>query len=184
MKPLEKRVSKLCEGMTNASRVRAVLDAIRADDSGLRDRLLETTPRRSYTAIDAKVSDTIEAAQTVSLRFDRTFFHLLASSFACWLPYILKDKTPKDVKTARDNMTIELLALTRGAEIFAERIRLTLDQVLAFSMVLDGKYIEHLELPATSPSDDDLAKANEVADAFQAAWYWHGNVIKDFGEAA
>ena len=35
MKSQEKRVAKLCEGMPNTARIRAVLDAIRADESGL-----------------------------------------------------------------------------------------------------------------------------------------------------
>ena len=170
--------------MTNTHRIKAILDAIRADDSGLRDRLIETTPRLSYTARDARVVDTIGASEILSLRFDRVFFHLLACRLACQFPDILKEKPPKDILTAIGNMDTELLALTRGAEIFAERIGLDLDQVLAFSMVLDGEYIEQLELPETPPPDGDLDKANEVADALQQAWSWHGNVIKNFNEAA
>ena len=185
MKSQEKRVAKLCEGMPNTARIRAVLDAIRADDSGLRDRLLKTTPWLSYKAHDLRVIDSIEAAHILSLRFDRTFFHLLAVRFACQLPHILAEKPPKDILAGIENMDTELLALASGAKIFAERIGLDLNQALAFSTVLDMEEVfAEISQSRDTLSDDDLEKANEVADTFQKAWSMQGNAIDNFDEAA
>ena len=80
MKPLEKRVSKLCGDMPNSVRIPAILDAIRADDKGLRNNLLESTPKVSYRGRDAQVVDSIEAAHVLSLRFDRTLLPPITSS--------------------------------------------------------------------------------------------------------
>lgn len=184
MKTNERRITKLCENMSAKDSTRAILDAVRADDCGLRDKLLEAVPRVKCTSRDPRVTFTVAASESLSLRFDRTFFHLLATRFACQLPHILKEEPPKDILTAIDNMDTELLALTTGAEIFAERIGLNLEQVLAFSTVLDAEHHKDIKQPRDTLSEHDLEKAKEVADAFQKAWSLEGNVIDNFGEAA
>ena len=97
MKSQEKRIKKLCEGMSKTARIRAVLDAIRVDDVSLRDGLLEATPRLSYTVLDIQVTDSIGAAHILSLRFDRTFYHLLACSMACQIPSVTTNRDPKEI---------------------------------------------------------------------------------------
>ena len=97
MKSQEKRIKKLCEGMPKADRIRAVLDAIRVDDVCLRDGLMEATPRLSYTVLDIQVTDSIGAAHILSLRFDRTFYHLLACSMACQIPTFTTNRDPKEI---------------------------------------------------------------------------------------
>ena len=183
MKSQEKRIKKLCEGMSKTARIRAVLDAIRVDDVSLRDGLLEATPRLSYTVLDIQVTDSIGAAHILSLRFDRTFYHLLACSMACQIPSVTTNRDPKEILVGIENMDNQLCALTSGVEIFAERIGLDLSQVLAFSMALDFEFDE-IKQPLDTLSEDDLERANGVADAFQELWGKHGNAIENFGEAA
>ena len=82
-------------------------------------------------------------------------------------------------------MDTELLALASGAKIFAERIGLDLNQALAFSTVLDMEEVfKEISQSGDTLSDDDLEKANEVADTFQKAWSMQGNAIDNFDEAA
>ena len=183
MKSQEKRIKKLCEGMSKTARIRAVLDAIRVDDVNLRDGLLEATPRLSYTARDIQVTDSIGASEILSLRFDRTFYHLLACSMACLIPSVTNNHDPKEILVGIKNTDNQLCALTSGAEIFAERIGLNLSQVLAFSIALDFEFNE-IRQPLDTLSEDDMERANEVADAFLELWSKQGNAIKDFGEAA
>ena len=183
MKPLEKRVTKLCEGMPNTTRIRAVLDAIRADDVGLRRKLLEATPKFSYRAHDLRVVDSIGAAENLGLRFDRVFYKLLAHFLALRWPEATEELGSKKIESAVENVETELCALTNGAEIFAERIGLDLSQVLAFSTALDNE-LEGLGWSLDPMSEDDMGRANVVADVFQEVWAKWGNSIEDFGEAA
>ena len=183
MKSQEKRVTKLCEGMPNTARIRAILDAVRADDLGLRRKLLEATPKFSYRGHDVRVVDSIGAAENVGLRFDRTFYKLLAHFLALRWPEATEELGSKKVGSAIENVETELCALTSGAEIFAERIGLDLSQALAFSTAQDNE-LEGLRWPLEELSEDDMRRANEVADVFQKAWAKWGNSIEDFGEAA
>ena len=80
-------------------------------------------------------------------------------------------------------MDDELCALIIGAEIFADRIGLDLEQVLAYSTVLDSDF-EGVWAPPDTLSEDDKRRANEVADVFHEVWAKWGNSIEDFGEAA
>ena len=183
MKSLDKRVTKLCEDMPNATRTRAILDAIRADDKGLRNNLLEATPKRSYKARDAQVVDSIEAAHILSLRFDRTFYHLLACLIACDSVGVVGEKPAEETETARENMDNQLCALVSGAKIFGGRIGLELGQLLAFSLALDSEF-EGLDWPMDTLPKENMERANEVADAFQELWGNYGNSIDGFGKVA
>ena len=183
MKSQEKRVTKLCEGVSNAARIRAVLDAIRADDTGLRRKLLKSTPRLSYRVHDLQVIDSIEAAEILSLRFDGTFYKIMAYFLSLQCPQNFTKHDPKKLKAATENMENEMCALINGAEIFAERIGLELGQVLAFSIALDDEMVG-LEWPLDILSEEDRWKANEFADVFQEVWAKWGNSIEDFGKAA
>ena len=55
--------------------------------------------------------------------------------------------------------------------------------MLAFSIALDFEFNE-IRQPLDTLSEDDMERANEVADAFLELWSKQGNAIKDFGEAA
>ena len=184
MKSQEKRVTKLYEGMPNTARIRAVLDAIRAKDSGLRGKLLEATPKFSYRAHDLEVIDSIGAAENLGLRFDRGFYKLLAYSLAFESLDATTKQDTKAFEEAADSIESEMCALVAGAEIFAERIGLDLNQALAFSTVLDEDFFGVEQRPLDTLSEDDKGRANECADVFQEIWAKWGNSIEGFGEAA
>lgn len=178
MKANQKRLAKLMSSMSNQERIVAVLDAIAADDQQTVQDIAATTPRKTYTQLDAEVGDAITKAELIGLRFDLVhqdlehrakllrigagFFNLLSLESSC------PDNSSKHFQKAdefhdsADEFDEQRWQWINGHQQFAKTLGLRLSTLLAFSMTDTHK----LEDPVDNGSND----VKEALDYLQAIW--------------
>ena len=164
MRNQEKRIDKLSAQLPAKERALAIVDAIGRNDMSTAKSLQSSTPRISYTQADAAVVDTVQAVEIFSLRFDRVFYSLVSTLLS------LYQSERKDLGETISRTEGELCALIAGMELFAKRTELSVDQILAFSMVLDlglmGLYRSELDML----SEEELANAKAISSAMEELW--------------
>jgi sugar-specific transcriptional regulator TrmB len=160
----KKRLDKLSANLSAKERSIAILDAVRRDDMATAISLAEATPRKSYRSPDGAVRQTIDVVENLSLRFDRAFYSSV-------LVLQVADRVV-DVKANEVVATIEreLLAQVSGLEIFAERVGLSLERLLAFSTALENDLVKCYQRDLNTLSEEELELAQSACSAIEYLW--------------
>jgi hypothetical protein len=124
----KKRLDKLSADLTPKERSIAILDAVRKGDMAMAISLEKATPTKSYQGSDLAVRQTIDAAENLSLRFDRSFYS------SVMILQVGEGVQTEIAIEAVSKIERELFAQVSGLEIFAERVGLSLERLLSFSM--------------------------------------------------
>ena len=154
--PNNKRINAALGALSPRARVIATLSAIRANDRALADALAETAPRKTYRCIDVGEAATIEAAESMALRFDRSFYGLLA---AYW--QLLAQGEKQEASERRE----EIAAIVQAATAFAESLDIPFGAAFALSVAIDDPAFSEFQKLKVEP-----ATVRRVADSYAAIW--------------
>lgn len=151
-----KRINAALGALSPRARVIATLSAIRADDRALADALAETAPRKTYRCIDVGETATIEAAESMALRFDRSFYGLLA---------VYWQLLAQDEKQEASERRGEIAAIVQATTAFAESLDIPFGAAFAFSVAVDDPAFSEFQKVKADP-----ATVQRVADSYAAVW--------------
>ena len=191
MRNQHNRLKKMYVELPTEQRTLMALDALAGNDDETVGELCRTAPRKAYTTVEAEFADTMDAASEVSLRFDRWFYRLQFELHRALCIKFIRERECPEVERANavalaerdaDAQIDQIHALVIGTEVFAGRLGLSFDRVLAFSAVADVDRDE-LEkyLRAPEPGLDRLQEQiREVADALEELWKKSGRAISRF----
>jgi len=160
----KKRLEKLSAGLPPKERSIAILDAVRRGDMATAISLEEATPTKSYQGSDLAVRQTIDAAENLSLRFDRAFY---ASVMILQVGEGVESEIAIEAMSKIEN---ELFAQVSGLEIFAERIGLPLERLLSFSMALENDLVKFYQRDLDTLSEEELELAQSACSAIEYLW--------------
>jgi len=160
----KKRLDKLSADLPPKERSIAILDAVRRGDMATAISLEEATPRKSYRGPDAAVRRTIDVVENLSLRFDRAFY---SSVMILQVGEGIKDERAIE---AMSRIEKELFAQVSGLEIFAERVGLSLERFLSYSMAQEDDFVKLYQRDLDTLSDEELELAQSVCSAIETLW--------------
>jgi hypothetical protein len=160
----EKRIDKLAANLPAKERALAIIDAIRNEDCSTAQSLQSSTPRKSYSGPDAAVVDAVNVVENVSLRFDRAFYHMTMTLLAIGL-----SNHSENLPTASE-MYSEMYGLVIGTELFAEKVGLSMERLLSFSIALEHNLIALYREDLKPPSDGDVALSEKVCEQWEKLW--------------
>lgn len=152
----DKRMAAAIGSLGPRSRAIAVLNAIRADDKALADSLAETAPKKMYRCIDVGETATIEAAESMALRFDRSFYGLLA---------VYWQLLAQDEKQEASERRGEIAAIVQATTAFAESLDIPFGAAFAFSIAIDDPAFSEFQKVKADP-----VTVQRVADSYAAVW--------------
>ena len=160
----KKRLDRISANLSAKERSIAILDAVRRDDMATAISLEEATPRKSYRGPDGAVRQTVDVVENLSLRFDRAFYSSV-------LVLQVADRVV-DVKANEVVATIEreLFAQVSGLEIFAERVGLSLERLLAFSTALEFNFVQLYQRDLDTLSGEEMALAKLACSEMEYLW--------------
>jgi len=188
----EKRMTAAIGSLSPRSRAIAVLNAIRDEDTALLDVLRLHTPRATYLCDDRAESEVVEASHAVSLRFDRTWYAMLADFYRMTVfgerPYALLAALSDEQEAATVRLDIldhaksievdilacqrMMTAATKGAEAFAESLGLPIATVFAYSTAID-----EAEFKEFSKGEADREDIAAIKDILTHVWTQKGHAI-------
>ena len=160
----KKRLDKLSADLPPKERSIAILDAVRKGDMATAISLEEATPKKSYRGPDGAVRHTINVVENLSLRFDRAFY---SSVMILQVGEGVKNERAIE---AVSKIERELFAQVSGLEIFAERVGLSLERLLSFSMALENDLVKFYQRDMDTLSEEDLELAQSVCTAIEYLW--------------
>jgi hypothetical protein len=160
----KKRLDKLSADLPPKERSIAILDAVRKDDIKTAIALQETTPTMSYSGPDGAVSHTIDAVENLSLRFDRAFY---ASALILQTAEEIGGKQADELILRIEE---DMYAKISGLDLFAKRIGLSVDRLLAFSTALNGNFVQPLRRDLDTLSKNDMKLAQEACSEMELLW--------------
>lgn len=164
MRNLDKRIDKLSANLSAKERSLAIVDAISREDMNTAQSLVSSAPMKSYSQRDAAVIDFVDTIEIISLVFDRGFYAMKMAL----LEIDLSDSSDK--LTQRHLMEHEIRGFIAGLQLFAHRIDVSLDRLLAFSIAheqkLTDKHLQELE----SLSDEDKDLAEQICSIIEELW--------------
>ena len=160
----KKRLDRISANLSAEERSIAILDAVRRDDMATAISLEEATPRKSYRGPDGAVRQTINVVENLSLRFDRAFY---SSVLVLQVADRVVDVKANEVVTKIER---ELFAQVSGLEIFAERVGLSLERLLAFSTALENDLVKCYQRDLNTLSEVELELAQSACSAIDSLW--------------
>ena len=160
----KRRLDKISANLSAKERSIAILDAVRRDDMATAISLEETTPSKSYRSPDCAVRQTIDVVENLSLRFDRAFY---ASVLVLQVADTVVDEKANEVVATIER---ELFAQVSGLEIFAKRVGLSLERLLAFSMALENDLIKFYQRDLSTLSEEEMGLAQSACSAIECLW--------------
>jgi hypothetical protein len=166
VKSQDKRMDKISKELPARERILVILTAIKNDDFSTVESLLSSTPKKNYTKIDASVTSSVQAVENLSLRFDRTYYKLSATMLAIGLSGYDEDET----KQGEDELSREICALFIGTKLFADKVGLSVDQLLAFSTAIEQGTVLNTINKGCSAKNMDIADAEAMCRAWEALW--------------
>ena len=133
----------------------------------------------------------MDAASEISLRFDGWFYRLQYDLHRALCIKFIRERDCGEAERANaialaerqaDEQIDQIYALVLGAEMFAHRLGLSLDRLLAFSAVAEIDH-EEMERYLRAPErvvDRVQEQISQIADAFEGLWGNCGRVISRF----
>ena len=164
MRNQKKRLDKISVNLSAKERSFAILDAVRRNDMTTAISLEEDTPKKSYRGPDAAVRQTIDAAENLSLRFDRSFYS------AILLLQIADDVEDDDVNDVVSKIESEIYANISGLELFAERVGLSLERLLAYSTASEFNFVQLYQRDLETLSEEEMEQAQLACSAIEYLW--------------
>jgi hypothetical protein len=160
----KKRLDKLSTDLPPKERSIAILDAVRRGDMTTAISLAEATPRKSYRGPDIAVRHTIDVVENFSLRFDRAFYSSVMTL------QVGEGVESEIAIEAMSKIEKELFAQVSGLEIFAERVGLSLERLLSFSMALENDLIKFYQRDLDTLSKEDMELAQQACSEMEFLW--------------
>jgi len=177
----DRRLNEAEKKLTRPERIKAVLEAMREDDHSTIAKLYETAPVFDYTATDLGFSKTITAVEIFSLRVDRTFFYhetrrqkAIAHMDLEWRDP--DEPEPEGWKEDPLHVLLDEMILVHSCQVFADRIGLTLGELLAFSTAIDTAEWNHASAMVRECGEPEPLGilADRTVDVFGDFWDNYG----------
>ncbi len=200
------KIDKALSQLPDMARITLALEALSENKVSMANELIQTAPKRHYSAPDLALTETIDASYQVSAHFDRAFYRLmvdyekyqgclfLASVF---LELGHEAATPDGesidfgegivtfsdlAKSAEDEITAAIIGVKR----FADSIGLPVEKVLAFSNVTtyDAEMWNRYQSPDKATCKRVESRAAELCDIFAGLWKRNKRAVTRFNQDA
>jgi hypothetical protein len=164
MKKLEKRIDKVSANLSTKERSLVILDAFGCDDMSTAKSLLSSAPMKTYYQRDAAITSFVDVIELISLNFDRGYYSMIAA--------ILEISQPdSDGSLAKQHhMEHELRGFIGGMQLFSDRIGISLDRLLTFSIANDQKFLNKRLKEREVLSDEDTILAETICTMIEDLW--------------
>ena len=164
MRNLEKRIEKLSENLSARERSLAVIDAIGREDTNTAQSLITSAPMKSYSQRDAAITDFVDIIEIISLTFDRGYYAMTANL----LEINQSDSSDRHVRL--HNMEHQLRGFIGGLQLFSERIDISIDRLLTFSIANDQKSLNKRLQEREPISGEDTILAEDICSIIEELW--------------
>ena len=159
MRNQDKRIDKLSANLSPKERSLAVIDAYGRGDMNTAGSLVSSAPKKTYTQRDAAVTDFVETIETISLVFDRGYYSMMLELF------VIDKLNSSDKPAQRDYVEGQLRGFIAGLQLFSERIDISTDRLLAFSIANEQKLLNKRLQERETLSDEDMILAECLTSA-------------------
>jgi hypothetical protein len=164
MKKLEKRIDKVCVNLSTKERSLAILDALGCDDMSTAKSLLSSAPMKTYSQRDAAITSFVDVIELISLNFDRGYYSMIAALMEISRP-------DSDGSLAQQHhMEHELRGFIEGMQMFSDRIDISLDRLLTFSIANDQKFLKKRLKERELLSNEDTILAATICKMIEDLW--------------
>ena len=164
MKKLEKRINKVCVNLSTKERSLAILDAFGCDDMSTAKSLLSSAPMKTYSQRDATITSFVDVIELISLNFNRGYYSMIAA--------LLEINRPDSGGSLaqQHHMEHELRRFIGGMQVFSDRIGISLNRLLTFSMANDQKFLNKRLKERKPLSDEDTILAETICTMIEDLW--------------
>ena len=164
MNKLEKRIDKVSANLSTKERSLAILDALGCDDIRMAKSLLSSTSMKTYSQRDVAITDFVDVIELISLNFDRGYYAMKAALLEI-------NQLDSDINLAQQHhMEHELRGFIGGLQLFSERIGLSIDKLLTFSIANDQKLLNERLQKQEKMSDEDAVLAKSICSMIEELW--------------
>ena len=164
MKTLEKRIDKVSANLSTKERSLAILDAFGCDDMSTAKSLLSSAPMKTYSQRDAAILDFVDVIELISLNFDRGYYSMIAA-----LMEISRPDSGGSL-AQQHHMEHELRGFIGGMQMFSDRIDISLDRLLTFSIANDQKFLKKRLKERELLSNEDTILAETICIMIEDLW--------------
>ena len=164
MKKLEKRIDKVSTNLSTKERSLAILDALGGDDMSTAKSLLSSAPMKTYSQRDAAILDFVDIIELISLNFDRGYYSMVAALLE------ISHSGRSDCVEEQNRMEHELRGFIGGMQLFSERIDISLDRLLTFSIANDQKSLNKRLKEREALSEEDMRLAETICTMIEDLW--------------
>jgi hypothetical protein len=164
MRSLEKRIEKVSANLSTKERSLAILDALGCDDMSTAKSLLSSAPMKTYSQRDAAILDFVDVIELISLNFDRGYYSMIAA-----LMEISRPDSGGSL-AQQHHMEHELRGFIGGMQMFSDRIDISLDRLLTFSIANDQKFLKKRLKERELLSNEDTVLAETICTMIEDMW--------------
>lgn len=172
MRSLEKRIDKVSVNLSTKERSLAILDALGCDDMNTAKSLLSSAPMKTYSQRDTTITSFVDVIELISLNFDRGYYSMISTLFEIERAILLEYDKSKSVKllTEQQRMEHELRGFIGGIQLFSERIDISMDRLLTFSVAKDQTFLNKRLKEREVLSEDDTILAETICSMIEDLW--------------
>jgi hypothetical protein len=164
MRSHDKRIDKLSANLSTKERSLAIIDAFGRDNVSTALSLVASAPMKTYSQRDAAVTDFVDTVETISLIFDRGYYAIIANLLE------IDQSDCSDRPARRHNMEHQLRGFIAGLQLFSERIDISTDRLLTFSIANQQKLLNKRMQKRETLSDEDTVLAETICSNIEEIW--------------
>jgi hypothetical protein len=156
MNKLEKRIDKVSVNLSTKERSLAILNALGCDDIRMAKSLLSSTPIKTYSQRDTAITGFIDIIELISLNFDRGYYAMMAALLEI-------NQLASGISLVQGHHTEqELRGFIGGLQLFSERIGISIDRLLTFSIANNQKFLNKRLNEREPLSKEDVKLAETI----------------------
>jgi hypothetical protein len=164
MRSHDKRIDKLSANLSTKERSLAIIDAFGRDDVSTAQSLVASAPKKNYSQRDAAVTDFVDTVETISLIFDRGYYAIISNLLE------IEQSDSSDRPARWNNMEHQLRGFIAGLQLFSERIDISTDRLLTFSIANQQKLLNTQLQKRETLSDEDKVLAETICSNIEGIW--------------
>jgi hypothetical protein len=127
---------------------------------------------KTYSQRDAAITSFVDVIELISLNFDRGYYSMIAALFEIERAILSEcDKSKSGKLLAEQHRTEhELRGFIGGLQLFSDRIGISLDRLLSFSIANDQKFLNKRLKERKTLYEEDAILAETICTMIEDMW--------------
>ena len=127
---------------------------------------------KTYSQRDLAITGFVDVIELISLNFDRGYYSIIAALFEVERTILSESDKSKSGKILAEQHRTEheLRGFIGGLQLFSDRIEISIDRLLAFSIANDQKLLNQRLQKLGTLSDEDMVLAETICSMIEGLW--------------